>query len=147
MARAHRQHSVESAADVRKGRHKSRRQPSRPAAGRLLGFSAQRIRPCRTRRTQPSTTDAAQMRGLRSECTEVRFKSGQRRVRQRAARRRGGADRRINAFCLSHEAAAGYEWGAVKEMARCCGHFFPMRDTIRKRRVLFSPGAILHGEI
>ena len=92
MARAHRQHSVESAADIRKGRHKRRRQPSRAAAGRLLGFSAQRIRPCRTRRTQPSAADAAQMRGLRSERTEVRFKSGQRWVRQRTARRGVGAD-------------------------------------------------------
>ena len=77
MARAHRQHSVESAADVRKGRHKHRRQPSRPAAGRLLGCSSQRFGPCRTRRTLPCTADAAQMRGLRSERTEVRFKSGQ----------------------------------------------------------------------
>ena len=87
------------------------------------------------------------MRGLRSECTEVRFKSGQRRVRQGTARRGVGADRRISAFCLSHEAAAGDTNGGREGNSALLRPFFPMRDTIRKRRVLFSSGAIPHGEI
>ena len=118
-----------------RGRHKHRRQPSRPAAGRLLGFST-------SASGHAALGEPSQARQMRRRCAgfapsapRCASKAASDGYAKRTARRRVGSDRRISAFCLSHE-AAGYEWEAVKEMARCCGHFSNARHYTQTTRFI-----------